>query len=107
MSNAPSRQHVAATHRVVANLGAIEWEELPSLAKRLASRRQPASGGGANDSRFANTGFDSPWRATMPVALDPAPVSQPFIERLDGLAMREVSEPDVFRHFFGPNADER
>jgi hypothetical protein len=106
MSNAQSRQHFAATHRAAANLGAIEWEELPSLAKRLANRRPPAAARGANDSLFHDTGFDSPWHATMPVALDAAPVSQPFVERLDGLAMREVSEPDVFRHFFGPNADE-
>jgi len=106
MSNVQSRQHFAATHRAVANLDAIEWEELPSLAKRLANRRQP-TGRGANDSLFQDTGFDSPWRATMPVTLDPAPVSQPFVERLDGLAMREVSDRDVFRHFFGPNADER
>ena len=106
MSNAQSRQHLAPPHRAVANVGAIEWEELPSLAKRLANRRQSAERG-ANDSRFHNTTtFDSPWHATMPVALDPAPVSQPFIERLAGLATREVSEPDVFRHFFGPNADE-
>jgi hypothetical protein len=106
MSNVQPRQHFAATHRAVANLGAIEWEELPSLAKRIANRRPAATGRGANDSRFDNTGFDTPWHATMPVALDAAPVSQPFVERLDGLAMREVSEPDVFRHFFGPNADE-
>ena len=108
MSNAQSRQqHVAITHRAVPSLGAIEWEELPSLAKRVANRRTPATGRGANDSRFHDTGGDSPWHATMPVALDPAPVSQPFVERLDGLTMREVSEPDVFRHFFGPNADAR
>ena len=108
MSNAQSRQHFAATHRAVATLGAIEWEELPSLAKRLANRRPTAAARGANDSLFHNSGLDSPWHATMPVALDAAPVSQPFVERLDGgLAMREVSEPDVFRHFFGPNADER
>ena len=41
----------------------------------------------------------------MPAALDPAPVSQPFVERMAGLATREVIEPDVFHHFFGPNAD--
>jgi len=33
------------------------------------------------------------------------PVPQPFVERLSGLATREVIEPDLFQHFFGPNAD--
>ncbi len=106
MSNVQSRQHSTATHRAVASIGAIEWEELPSLAKRVTNRRHPATGRGANDSHLHDTGVDSPWHATMPVTLDPTPVSQPFVERLDGLAMREVSEPDIFRHFFGPNADE-
>jgi len=53
----------------------------------------------------SSTSFDSPWSATMPVTLDPAPVSRPFVECLSGLATREVIEPDVFQHFFGPNAD--
>jgi len=106
MSHAQPRQYLAATRGAVANADAIEWEELPSLAKRLINRGQPAHVRGANDSRFQNsTSFESPWGATMPAALDPAPVSQPFVERLDGLSMREVIEPDVFHHFFGPNAD--
>jgi hypothetical protein len=105
MSHAQPRQYFAATQRAVANADAIEWEELPSLAKRLINRgsSQPR---GANDSRFRDSmAFDAPWGATMPAALDPAPVSQPFVERLEGLAIREVIEHDVFLHFFGPNAD--
>ncbi|MEP7298011.1 MAG: hypothetical protein ABI702_17640 [Burkholderiales bacterium] len=99
MSHLQPRQYFAATHRAVANADAIEWEDMPSLAKRLVNR-------GANDSRFQNsTSFDSPWGATMPAALDPAPVSQPFVERMVGLSTREVNEPDVFQHFFGPNAN--
>jgi hypothetical protein len=106
MSYAQPRQYFASTQRAVANADAIEWEELPSLAKRLINRGQSASVRGANDSRFQNsTSFESPWGATMPAALDPAPVSQPFVERMAGLATREVIEPDVFHHFFGPNAD--
>ena len=104
MSHAQPRQYFASNQRAVANADAIEWEELPSLAKRLVNRQSHARG--ANDSRFQNsTGFDSPWGATMPAALDPAPVSQPFVERLEGLSTREVVEPDVFMHFFGPNAE--
>jgi hypothetical protein len=107
MRHAQPRQYFASTQRAVANADAIEWEELPSLAKRLINRGgQPAQARGANDSRFQNsTSFDTPWGATMPADLDPAPVSQPFVERMAGLATREVIEHDVFLHFFGPNAD--
>ena len=65
----------------------IEWEELPSLAGTLGKR-------------FRN----SVWDATMPAPLDVAPPSPPLRETLDGLATREVLEPDVFEHFFGSNA---
>ena len=66
---------------------AIEWEELPSLAGRLGKR-------------FRN----SVWDATMPAPLDVAPPSPPLRETLNGLATREVLEPDVFEHFFGSKA---
>jgi hypothetical protein len=106
MRHAQPRQYFAATQRAIANADAIEWEELPSLAKRLINRGTSVPQRGANDSRFQNSAsFESPWGATMPAALDPAPVSQPFVERLEGLSMREVVEPDVFHHFFGPNSD--
>jgi len=102
MSQPQPRQYFASTQRAVANADAIEWEELPSLAKRLINRGQAASARGANDSRFHHSmSFD----ATLPASLEQAPVSQPFVERLAGLATREVVEPDVFHHFFGPNAD--
>ncbi|MEP6876780.1 MAG: hypothetical protein ABI887_20665 [Burkholderiales bacterium] len=104
MRHAQPRQYFASNQRAIANADAIEWEELPSLAKRLVNRE--TQGRGANDSRFQNSmSFDTPWGATMPAALDPAPTSQPFVERIAGLASREVIEPDVFLHFFGPNAD--
>ena len=107
MSHAQPRQHFAATQRAIANVDAIEWEELPSLAKRLFNRSASAASGGANDSRFqSTTTFDSPWGETMPTEFDALPASQPFVERLHGLATREVIEPDVFRHFFGPNAED-
>jgi len=115
MSHAQPKQYFAATHRAVANADAIEWEELPSLANSLAQRlvtrgswqqglRQPR---GANDSAFMNsTTFGSPWDNTMPAALDPAPVSQPFREPMAGLVTREILEPDVFHHFFGTFSEE-
>lgn len=67
--------------------GAIEWEELPSLAGSLALRLAAAK--------------NTPWDATRPAELEVAVPSQPFREPVNGLAMREVNEPDVFRHFFG------
>ena len=103
MRHLQPRQYFAANHRAVAN--AIEWEELPSLTKRLVNRDSTR---GANDSRFQGmSAFDTPWgETTMPAPLDMmAPQSAPFVERLEGLATREVNEPDVFHHFFGPHAD--
>ena len=101
MSHAQPKQYFASTQRAIANADAIEWEELPSLARRVVQR-------GANDSEFmATSSFGTVWDNTMPAALDPAPVSQPFHEPLAGLVTREVNEPDVFLHFFGPNAADR
>jgi hypothetical protein len=67
--------------------GAIEWEELPSLAGSLGKRIATAT--------------NAPWDATCPAELDTAAPSTPFREPVDGVAVREVNEPDVFRHFFG------
>lgn len=43
----------------------------------------------------------TPWDLTMPADLADRPASKPFAEPLQGLSIREVSEPDVFAHFFG------
>lgn len=106
MSHAQPKQYFAAQHRAVAYGGAIEWEELPSLAdslsKRLVTRGSWARDAANTVSGFeASTSFQSPWDATMPADLDALPPSGPFHETLSGLAMREVIEPDVFHHFFG------
>ncbi len=45
--------------------------------------------------------FNTAWGVTMPAELDALPTPQPFREAMHGLAMREVNEPDLFRHFFG------
>ena len=42
-----------------------------------------------------------PWDITMPAGLASTPLAQPFDEPLDGMAIREVQEPAVFRRFFG------
>ncbi len=87
MRHAPSTLRFSYAFRPVPVAGAIEWEELPSLAARV----RPS----ANDGRASPA-----WDATRPAEFDTAPASLPFRE-MQGLAVREVSEPDVFRHFFG------
>ena len=92
----------ASSRRAAIHGSAIEWEELPSLAARLAQRlREQAAGHG--DSGFAGE-FGGAWTDTMPAGLDAIAPSQPFREALRGLAIREVNEPEVFRHFFGSSA---
>ena len=85
MRHAPSTLHFSQAFRSPPS-GAIEWEELPSLAPRL---RQPQPGRPT-----------AAWDATRPAELDLVPPSLPFRE-LQGVAIREVNEPDVFKHFFG------
>lgn len=44
------------------------------------------------------------WQETAPAALDPLQPSGPLRDtQLDGLSTREIIEPDVFKHFFGPD----
>jgi len=78
-----TRLHHTARH-FFNNADMIEWEEMPS---RLAAA--PA----------AETG--SAWGVTMPAVFDARPQPGVFRESLRGLAVREVNEPEVFRHFFG------
>jgi hypothetical protein len=108
MRHAPSTLHFSHAFRAPAPAGAIEWEELPSLAESLADRlvilghRRLAASQAAHlqAGSFAPTA-GSPWDSTRPAELETAVVSAPFREPFEGMAIREVSEPDVFRHFFG------
>ena len=86
MRHAPSTLHFSHAFRPAPVSGAIEWEELPSLAQRV--RSLPLQPGVA-------------WDSTRPAELERMTPSQPFREPLKGVAIREVTEPDVFRHFFG------
>ena len=88
MRHAPSTLHFSHSYRPAALPGAIEWEELPSLAARVGARNVAAATG-------------VPWDATRPASLEEVSAPVPFREPLQGLAIREVSEPDIFRHFFG------
>lgn len=89
--------------------GAIEWEELPSLADTLAERlvvlgtrhRHALEAARARASAFERAGSGQAWDSTRPADFDTTPAPRPFREPLDGLAIRETDEPDVFRHFFG------
>lgn len=79
--------------------GAIEWEELPSLAGSLAARLVTLGTRRPGDRGPAVAG--SAWDPTAPAPLAATPPPKPFREPLAGCAVREVDEPDVFRHFFG------
>ena len=105
MRTQPLQQHADTT-------GAIPWDDTPSLADTLSLRLVTA--GGLRyvdlDLSAANSetgGLDSGfrhrvnWDNTMPAALEPEVPPEPFHEAFQGLSMREVREPDVFRHFFG------
>jgi hypothetical protein len=100
MRHAPSTLHFTHAFRSPAPAGAIEWEELPSLSGSLARRLVLLGAARAADpGRFVASG--NAWDSTRPAELESIAASAPFREPLDGLAVREVSEPDVFRHFFG------
>ena len=105
MNHPDPKQYFASAHRAVAYGGAIEWEELPSLAERLGARRPVQRFDDSEPARFERSStYHSAWDNTMPAPFDATPQPQPFRETLSGLAMREVTEPDVFRHFFGAGA---
>ncbi len=103
MRHPPSTLHLSHAFPRPAPAGAIEWEELPSLAGSLA-RRLVARGGFASASADRNdppSTATMPWDNTQPAPFDRTVASQPFREPLQGVAIREVLEPEVFRHFFG------
>jgi hypothetical protein len=110
MRHAPSSLHFSRAFAPAAPAGGIEWEELPSLAGSLTDRlvilgKRHLGEAAANAARvragvFAPTA-GTPWDSTRPAELEAAIESSPFREPIDGVAMREVLEPDVFRHFFG------
>jgi hypothetical protein len=64
----------------------IDWELLPSLRNLLQTRRNRSQ---------------PTWMDTVPSDFDTPLMSGPFEERLPGLEVREVREPDIFAIFFG------
>jgi hypothetical protein len=109
------QQYLASSQRAVSHagtIGAIPWEDTPSLADTLSLRLLTQGGlrfvdldlSAANSENGGlDSGYRQPanWDNTMPAALEPAIQPEPFREAFQGLSMREVREPDVFRHFFG------
>ena len=100
------QQYRSAAYRNIAaqaSSDAIEWEELPSLAKAMEKRRQTelksASPGSAR--AFTPSSFGNAWSATQHSDFNDLPEPQDFREPLRGMAVREVHEPEVFSHFFG------
>lgn len=82
----------------------MEWDELASLAHRLTQQPAAVPAMAPATAHSPAAEFNSAWNVTMPATLaalhEPAPPA-PFREAIEGLVMREVSEPEVFRHFFG------
>ncbi len=111
MRHAPSTLHFSPAFGNTLSNGAIEWEELPSLSSRLPERleiighRRIGTAVAAAGSRAADAmpvvPAGRPWDSTRPAELDTTVVSSPFREPVEGIAIREVNEPDIFRHFFG------
>lgn len=91
----------------------FEWEELPLTGAVL--RRHVPQGSYAIAADFVReaqaqsrqTLPSQPpatpvWTETLPAIFDPLQPSGPLADtRINGLATREIVEPDVFRHFFG------
>lgn len=112
MRTSQTQPKMAGSAHAAVDTGAIPWEDTPSLADTLSLRLVTAGGlryvdldlSAANSERGGlDSGFRQPvtWDNTMPAALEPEVPPEPFREAFQGLSMREVREPDVFRHFFG------
>jgi len=66
----------------------IDWEFQPSL-QHLVRRTEAANA-------------DVPsWAETMPAEFDALEAPAMFREALEGLAVRDIDEPEIFRVFFG------
>ena len=64
----------------------IDWEFQPSL-QHMVKRAD---------------GFDAAtWAETMPVSLEAMQAPVTFREPLEGLSVRDIDEPEIFRVFFG------
>ena len=68
----------------------IAWEAQPSLQHLVVRADDP------------HQDVDVPtWAETMPVSLEAMNAPVVFREPLEGLAVRDIDEPEIFRVFFG------
>ncbi len=65
----------------------IDWEFQPSLQHLVKRDVVPQDA--------------QNWAETMPAAFDATPEPATFCEPLEGLSMRDIDEPEIFRVFFG------
>ncbi len=79
----------------------IDWDALSSPGAALAPVLQAVRVPNAAEQIEAAARFNQAWTNTLPADLVETPKPQPFSEPLQGMVMREMNEPDVFRHFFG------
>jgi hypothetical protein len=107
MNRTKPTTHAFAPRR--AAIGTVEWEELPTLPHVVLRRHVPqASYAIATEmvreaqARLAEAPRVPVWTETMPAIFDPLQPSEPLADtRIEGLAVREIVEPDLLRHFFG------
>ena len=71
-----------------------------TLAQRLGTKPLPTTA-----SRFElGPRLGAAWADTLPIGLDDQVAPELVCEPLLGLQIREMAEPEVFSHFFGPVA---
>jgi hypothetical protein len=108
MNSTTNQRQTPAPH--ASQAGGVEWEELPSLPHVVLRRHVPRASYAIADemvrqaqARLAEAPRVAPvWTETLPAIFDPLQTSAPLADtHIDGLAAREIVEPDLLRHFFG------
>lgn len=79
----------------------LNWDQLPVMADSIAQRLVLLLERHRRDSAAQDAAAQR-WTRTQAAEFDALPLSSPFREASQGLTMREVDEPAVFRYFFGP-----
>jgi hypothetical protein len=101
MRNARPKQYHAADPAGIVHGESTDWDTLSSLADSLAQRMGTVPLP-TTTSRFElGPRLGAAWANTMPVDLDVTVRPDLVCEPLLGLSIREMPEPEVFKHFFG------
>ena len=101
MTRTSARPDQASTHLTIDFRDSIEWEELSGPGPAATPALRPIAMPKAIDQARATQHFNAAWNNTMPAHLVETPPPAPFSEPLAGMVMREMNEPDLFKHFFG------